>query len=189
MTTAPVITVTDELIAELEQLAGKVSAMALDSAEEVVTQSGSMIECPVCCGEGYATAENDYCNFDNHAIGVEFYGIGPEFGLAEAYFRAANPGAILALIAERAELKRELGGLRAARIAYASEFPFTLDGDPDTGSIHANIRELKLDAERYRWLFADDASWSGELEYAVFDDGRKPVVDSAIDAAMQEQGK
>jgi hypothetical protein len=107
MTTTPVTSITDELLAELEQLAGKVSAMALDSAEEVVTQSGRMIECPVCCGEGYASAENDYCNFDNHAIGVEFYGIGPEFGLAEAYFRAASPATILALLQHVRELSKD----------------------------------------------------------------------------------
>ena len=107
MSTPLVISVTDELVAALEELARKVGAMALDSAEEVVTQSGRMIECPVCCGEGYASAENDYCNFDNHAIGVEFYGIGPEFGLAEAYFRKASPSTILALLAERAELLRD----------------------------------------------------------------------------------
>ena len=107
MSTPLVVSVTDELAAELEELARKVGAMALDSAEEVVTQSGRMIECPACCGEGYASAENDYCNFDNHAIGVEFYGIGPEFGLAEAYFRKASPATILALLAERAELLRD----------------------------------------------------------------------------------
>ena len=107
MTKPPVVSVTDELISELEQLASKVGAMALDSAETVESQSGAMIECPVCCGEGYASAENDYCNFDNHAIGVEFYGIGPEFGLAESYFRAVNPSTIRALLAERAELKRD----------------------------------------------------------------------------------
>lgn len=112
MTTSPVLSLTDELVAELEALASKVGAMALDSAEEVAAQSGRMIECPVCCGEGYTNAENDYCNFDNHAIGVEFYGIGPEFGLAEAYFRKANPATILALLAERAELKRDADCLR-----------------------------------------------------------------------------
>lgn len=107
MTASPVMSVTDELIAELERLASNVGAMALDTAEEVEAQNGRMIECPVCSGEGYASAENDYCNFDNHAIGVEFYGIGSEFGLAEAYFRKASPATILALLAERAELKRD----------------------------------------------------------------------------------
>lgn len=33
--------------------------------------------------------------------------------------------------------------LEAARIAYASEFPPNVDGEPDVGNIHANIRKLK----------------------------------------------
>lgn len=117
MSTSPVTSVTDELIAELEAFASKAGSLALDSAETVKAASGAMIECPVCGGEGYASAENDYCNFDNHAIGVEFYGIGPEFGLAEAYFRAANPATILALLAERAELKRDAERYRWLRMA------------------------------------------------------------------------
>jgi hypothetical protein len=108
MTTKPVVSVTDELAAELETAALKASGMQLDSAEEVIEADASaMIECPVCGGEGYASLENDYCNFDNHAIGVQFYGIGSEFGAAERYFRAASPSTILALLAERAELKRD----------------------------------------------------------------------------------
>jgi len=107
MSTSPVMSITDEMVAELEALASKAGALAIDSAETVEAQSGRMIECPVCGGEGYASAENDYCNFDNHAIGVEFYGIGPEFGLADAYFRKANPATILALLAERKELIKD----------------------------------------------------------------------------------
>lgn len=45
-------------------------------------------------------------------------------------------------------LRAEVAELRAARIAYASEFPKTKDGGPDTGSTHANIRLLKARAER-----------------------------------------
>ncbi|QVQ26800.1 hypothetical protein [Achromobacter deleyi] len=37
-------------------------------------------------------------------------------------------------------------GLEAARTAYASEFPADENGDPDVGSIHANIRKLKGEA-------------------------------------------
>ena len=43
-------------------------------------------------------------------------------------------------------LRREVqhnAGLKAARIAYASEFEPDADGDPDVGNIHANIRALK----------------------------------------------
>lgn len=41
------------------------------------------------------------------------------------------------------QLERELSEHKAARIAYASEFAPDADGDPDVGSIHANIRSLK----------------------------------------------
>lgn len=34
-------------------------------------------------------------------------------------------------------------GLKAARIAYAMEFPLDKDGEPDLDNIHANIRALK----------------------------------------------
>ena len=48
---------------------------------------------------------------------------------------------------ENAELRRRVGELEAARIAYASEFPYTEDGDPDVWNIHANIRKLKASAK------------------------------------------
>ena len=74
MTTAPIVTITDELLAEIEAAANAATPQALDSAEEIIkADPGAMIECPVCGGEGYASIENDYCNFDNHAIGVQFY--------------------------------------------------------------------------------------------------------------------
>jgi len=38
---------------------------------------------------------------------------------------------------------KEADGLRAARIAYASEFAPDAEGLPDVGNIHANIRALK----------------------------------------------
>src|SRR5690606_17895298 len=50
--------------------------------------------------------------------------------------------------AEIEALRAEVSELRAARIAYASEFPATKDGGPDTGNIHTNIRSLKARAER-----------------------------------------
>lgn len=123
-TTSPVTSISDELLAELELLAGKASAMALDSADEVTkAEPSAMIECPVCGGEGYASLENDYCNFDNHAIGVQFYGIGPEFGLAEDYFRAANPATILALIQHVRELKCDAEKFQQIVCAVVREIP------------------------------------------------------------------
>lgn len=44
-------------------------------------------------------------------------------------------------------LRRRVSELEAARIAYASEFPLTADGEPDVGNIHANIRKLKATAQ------------------------------------------
>ena len=51
-----------------------------------------------------------------------------------------------------AQLKERNSGLEAARIAYASEFPLSSEGEPDVGSIHQNIRKLKAD---YAQLEAD----------------------------------
>lgn len=54
------------------------------------------------------------------------------------------------LRAECENLRREVGGLRASRIAYASEFPANADGNPDTGRIHENIRKLKDECDSLR---------------------------------------
>ncbi|MGU7779924.1 hypothetical protein [Burkholderia sp. PU8-34] len=45
------------------------------------------------------------CNYDGEALGVQFFGIGDAVGAAEAYFRAAKPSIVMALIdrLERAE--------------------------------------------------------------------------------------
>lgn len=168
MTTPPVVSITDELIAELEAAANAATPQDLDSAEEIIkSDPGAMIECPVCGGEGYASIENDYCNFDNHAIGVQFYGIGPEFGAGERYFRAANPTAILALLAERAELKQQL--------AAAS-----------------------VDAERYRWLRSrpmacptigpDLATWAEHSGEALRYEEADRQIDAARDIAAMNIG-
>ena len=56
-------------------------------------------------------------------------------------------------------LAAQLSEHKAARIAYASEFPQGADGEPDVGNIHANIRALK--AERDALLAACKASADG----------------------------
>lgn len=70
------------------------------------------------------------------------------------------------LKAERNQLVDEISGLRSARTAYASEFPLNADGEPDVGNVHANIRAMKKDAERYRWLneryIGFDFGWSAD---------------------------
>lgn len=51
---------------------------------------------------------------------------------------------------DRKRLAAENHGLRAARIAYASEFAPDADGEHDTGNIHQNIRALKAECAQYR---------------------------------------
>jgi len=82
----------------LEALARAATPQNLDSAQDATKPTG-YIECPECCGDGTVELTADYCNYDGKAMGVQFYGIGPEHQAAEAFFRAANPAAVLALIA------------------------------------------------------------------------------------------
>ncbi|ONC38480.1 hypothetical protein AQ916_06925 [Burkholderia pseudomallei] len=97
---------TDEHIATLKLAARAVTPQDIDGAERIESRpDGSYIICPACEGEGCIPFESDYCNYDHVAIGVQFYGVGTEPGAAEAYFRAAKPATILALLdrLERAE--------------------------------------------------------------------------------------
>ena len=50
---------------------------------------------------------------------------------------------ILTLANQAGVLAAERDGLKAARYAYATEFPLDEEGQPDVGSIHQNIRALK----------------------------------------------
>ncbi|MDR5797206.1 hypothetical protein QCE49_27805 [Caballeronia sp. LZ008] len=105
---------TDEQITALKAAAKAATPQNIDTAESVERLEGGYIQCPTCHGEGDVEIEADYCNYDNTAIGVQFYGIGPEHGAAEAYFRAASPANVLALI-ER--LERAESALLSASIA------------------------------------------------------------------------
>jgi len=82
----------------LEALARAATPQNLDSAQDATKPTG-YIECPECGGDGTVELTADYCNYDGKALGVQFYGIGPEHQAAEAFFRAANPSAVLELIA------------------------------------------------------------------------------------------
>ena len=58
---------------------------------------------------------------------------------------------------EAEKLRAVLDAHKAARVAYASEFPLGADGTPDVGSIHENIRLLKKDAEQLDWIVSEGA--------------------------------
>lgn len=84
------------LLETLRVLAPVVTPGDLTTAE--YTEDG-MVECPVCCGDGEVGAK-DFGNFDHKALGVQFYGIGREFGDHEKLWSAlvnALPELIAAL--------------------------------------------------------------------------------------------
>jgi hypothetical protein len=92
-------------IEKLKALALAATPQDFDSAQ--INHEGGWTECPTCGGGGYVSLGNDYCNYDSAALGVQFYGIGDEHVKAEAYYRAANPAAVLELIAEVKRLRAD----------------------------------------------------------------------------------
>lgn len=99
-----------------------------------------------------------------------------------------------------AELEAEVAALKAARIAYASDFPLNEDGEPDIGNIHANIRALKKaneqdakDAQRYWWLLKQAWFQSAFDRFDPQDNGLQDRFECEcariIDAAIAQQGK
>lgn len=83
----------------LREAAKKATVLNLDTAQ-VKRGNDGYLECPCCEGAGYVEEENDFCNIDGVALGVQFYSIGEHHGLAESYLRAANPATVLALLDE-----------------------------------------------------------------------------------------
>lgn len=88
---------------ELRALAEAATPQEFDTAQECV--EGVWIECPVCDGQGEVEQFVQYHNYDGAALGVQFYGIGDEHVNAEAYYRAANPKTVLALLDRIDELE------------------------------------------------------------------------------------
>ncbi len=103
-------------IAELRAAALACSDLDLNTAQIVRDNSDGEHECPLCEGAGMVDGDIDYCNIDGVALGVQFYGIGSEHGLAEKYFRAANPKTVISFLdqLEAAEARiAELEGVAA----------------------------------------------------------------------------
>ena len=74
-----------DTIAELRALLAACTKGDLSTAQRhIVCES---VECPACQGDGEVEAA-DYCNFDGVALGVQFYGIGQEFGAHEKLWTA-----------------------------------------------------------------------------------------------------
>lgn len=117
----------DALGAHLRTLWEAVTAGDLSTAER--HNDCELVECPM-CHEGSIEAA-DYCNIDGKALGVQFYGIGPEHGAHERLWTAviANFPKILAALnarqsgeGEREALPRDVRRLViAARLALESQ--------------------------------------------------------------------
>ncbi|WP_181954715.1 hypothetical protein [Cronobacter sp. JZ38] len=105
------MTNTNELMATLKAAALAATALNLDSAE--IQREDECVECPVCCGEGHVDVDADFCNIDGVALGVLFYGIGEHHGAAEEYLRAANPAAVLELIAALEAAQKRIAELES----------------------------------------------------------------------------
>lgn len=133
----------------LREAAEKETALNLDTAQ-VKRGNGGYLECPCCKGAGYVEEENDFCNIDGVALGVQFYGIGEHHGLAELYLRAANPATVLTLLdenyrltAERDALRENIGGdnTRAAADIY---FQLVEECEiPSGGSLVGYVDDIK----------------------------------------------
>ena len=121
---------------ELEKLIAEATPGDLSTAE---LSREEVIECPVCGGDGEVDAV-DYCNFDHKALGVQFYGIGNEFGAHEklwSYFMNNAP-ALLAALSERdalkAENERKDSALREAETALRD---YACHGGPEAPCLRA----------------------------------------------------
>jgi hypothetical protein len=96
-------------------------------------------------------------------------------------------GAVENIVAQQSErirhLERELSEHKAARIAYANEFSLNADGEPDVGSIHANIRTLKRELGQAKAAFIGSENARKDAERARPTDAdptHDPLYDKAV---------
>lgn len=89
----------------IEAAAKAATPQNFDSAQVADAEEG-WIECPACGGEGSVELTADYLNYDGHALGVQFYGIGDPHIHAEAYYRAARPSVVMAMVEEIRNLRQ-----------------------------------------------------------------------------------
>lgn len=129
--------------AALKQAALAATPQNIDSAESIDRfEDGSHIECPTCGGDGCVPREADFCNYDGTAIGVQFYGVGSEFGAAEAYFRAAKPSVVLAMITRLESAEAALASNKAVAVAVVEPIPMLLFC-PQCGTQHVDAPEAE----------------------------------------------
>lgn len=154
-------------LAEIKAAAEAATPQNFDSAQE--KRGGDWCDCPLCDGDGELKVESDYLNYDGVALGVQFYGIGPEHIAAEAFYRAANPATVLAMSARIEELEAELhrvttepptGTAPCARLCEHTAFKSRHEQDK------------RAIAEREQQL-ADALRLVAEVRHACGDDGKR----------------
>lgn len=133
----------------LREAAEKATALNLDTAQ-VKRGNDGYLECPCCEGAGYVEEEADFCNIDGVALGVQFYGIGEHHGLAEAYFRAANPSTVLALLDELEAAEKRIAELEAVKCKLSDSKLLSLAKDivenlVDTGASDPEYTQQYID--------------------------------------------
>ena len=144
---------TEEQIAAIRARAEAATPGNLDTVndpnDEYGGRSEGVYECPMCNGDGSVDGVT-YCNFDDVAMGVQFFGIGEEHGKYEQFFRAANPAAVLALLsaldaaierAEKAEARRKCYECGSEMTACAQCNPELVSAELAT--LRARVAELE----------------------------------------------
>lgn len=128
-------------IDELERLLAAATSGDLSTAERHVLSE--YVECPMCGGDGEVGA-TDYCNFDGVALGVQFYGIGHEFGAHEKLWVAAR-NSLPAILTEIRELRATVATLGDSARAGAN----VLDAkDTEIRELRAENARLNTDLRR-----------------------------------------
>jgi hypothetical protein len=180
----------EDLIKRLKEAAQAATPQNLDTAQTVERyEDGSHITCPTCDGEGYAELNSDFCNYDGKAIGVQFYGIGPEHLVAEAYFRAASPAAILELIAMIEQQAARIAELEAAIRKQANAARSLADATIRDASIRQGLAE-KAYAESSPEVLASERQANAMLtEENERLTARLTALESERDALLAAAGK
>ncbi len=140
-----------EDLARLQEIAEKATPGDLDTAEHHDVNED--MDCPLCGGEGLVPGST-FTNYDGHAVGVQFFGVGEQFGLNEAFHRAFTPAVALSLLADRARMEKAVELLcevyEAARdVSMAAvqddDGEWSIKGDPEAmlGRLYLATEEVR----------------------------------------------
>ena len=152
-----------------------------DTASHVYTDGEA--ECPTCGGDGFVAVAKEYLNYDDVALGVQFYGIGEEPGKAEAYYRAVPPALALALLAAlEAEKKRadEAEALYKSGDKLRNDALLALNEyEDENDTLRARVAELE-GALRKACNEYEQMKWGEDYEYREAGIRVQQIIDAAL---------